>query len=281
MNLLVRPRACVFRATPRLASAPLVGRRISSFSITNSWSTRPRPALLRPSCQSLSSAAAPIHNSNTNADDDDDDDSRTPLEDRYLQLVRDQHVHADVTQLHAMGELARLWRDLERVDPPALVTTPVVAPTSTFGSWFGQTSTAASPTASNNISVPRGVYLHGGVGCGKTFLMHLFYETLDQGPWAAEKQSIHFHQFMLTVHQEMHKARQTAAGQSDAILPAVIRQTAARGRLICLDEFQVTDVADALYGSLGAWLRRGGHVESAAGGPVSEWSPARPLCALY
>jgi hypothetical protein len=281
MNLLVRPRACVFRATPRLASAPLVGRRASSYSITNSWSTRPRPALLRPSCQSLSSSAAPVHNSNTDDDDDDNDDSNTPLEDRYLQLVRDQHVHADVTQRQAMGELARLWRDLERVDPganPPVVATPQT--TSTFGSWFGQASTAASPTASNITSVPRGVYLHGGVGCGKTFLMHLFYETLTAGPWAAEKQTIHFHQFMLTVHQEMHKARQTAAGQSDAILPAVIRQTAARGRLICLDEFQVTDVADA-YGTLGAWLRRGGHVESAAGGPVSEWSPARPLCALY
>jgi len=81
--------------------------------------------------------------------------------------------------------------------------------------------------------------------------MNLFYDSLAHvGPWNQERQKIHYHKFMATIHAQMHKARQDAAQQhvhvSDAVLPAVIRQTARNGRLLCLDEFQVTDVADAL-----------------------------------
>lgn len=79
--------------------------------------------------------------------------------------------------------------------------------------------------------------------------MDLFYESIDQGPWAEDKQKVHFNKFMLRVHQAMHQARygsDSKTAQPDAILPSVIDSTAARGRLICLDEFQVTDVADAL-----------------------------------
>lgn len=77
--------------------------------------------------------------------------------------------------------------------------------------------------------------------------MNLFYDSLVDGPWAKEKQKVHFHKFMLQVHQEMHMARKASnSKESDAILPAVIEKTVQQGRLLCLDEFQVTDVADAL-----------------------------------
>lgn len=77
--------------------------------------------------------------------------------------------------------------------------------------------------------------------------MNLFYDSLQNGPWAIEKQKVHFHKFMLQVHQAMHTARkETSSKESDAILPAVIEKTVEQGRLLCLDEFQVTDVADAL-----------------------------------
>ena len=60
---------------------------------------------------------------------------------------------------------------------------------------------------------PRGVYVHGGVGCGKTFCMNLFYDMLE----TENKQKVHFHKFMLSVHQEMLQARK--ANPYDDILP--------------------------------------------------------------
>jgi protein AFG1 len=83
--------------------------------------------------------------------------------------------------------------------------------------------------------------------------MNLFYDSITDGPWAASKQKVHFHAFMLNVHAQMHQARyaprdkqQAQLGGSDAIIPIVIHNILAQGHLICFDEFQVTDVADAL-----------------------------------
>lgn len=97
--------------------------------------------------------------------------------------------------------------------------------------------------------------MYGGVGCGKTVLMNMFYDSITETTlkaWAKEKQHVHFHKFLLTVHQQMHQARQQQqqgkgdANMADTILPWVIQDTIEKGRLICFDEFQVTDVADAM-----------------------------------
>lgn len=81
--------------------------------------------------------------------------------------------------------------------------------------------------------------------------MNLFYDSITDGPWASSKQKVHFHAFMLNVHSQMHQARYAQKGQpnhniSDAIIPMVIHNILEQGHLICFDEFQVTDVADAL-----------------------------------
>jgi protein AFG1 len=118
----------------------------------------------------------------------------------------------------------------------------------------GESAAKKPATCTSEI---RGVYLHGGVGCGKTFLMNrIFHDSLAGTAWAGELQKTHFHKFMLRVHQEMHVARQinhssihrssSSSSRSDAILPSVVEKVAAAGRLLCFDEFQVTDVADAL-----------------------------------
>jgi Predicted ATPase len=65
---------------------------------------------------------------------------------------------------------------------------------------FGNTTTKIS----SNPRMIKGVYLHGGVGCGKTFCMNLFYNHL---PITASKQQVHFHKFMLDVHKQMHEAK--------------------------------------------------------------------------
>ena len=94
---------------------------------------------------------------------------------------------------------------------------------------------------------PEGVYLYGGVGCGKTFLMDTFYA---RAPTRA-KQRVHFHELMLDVHRRLHELRrQKVDARGTEAASGAIREVArgivARGWLLCIDEFHVTDVADAL-----------------------------------
>ncbi len=86
-------------------------------------------------------------------------------------------------------------------------------------------------------AVPRGVYMWGGVGRGKSFLMDAFYATVP----VVRKTRLHFHEFMRSVHRELEEVK----GQQDP-LDEVARRIAKRYRLICFDEFHVSDVADAM-----------------------------------
>jgi cell division protein ZapE len=97
---------------------------------------------------------------------------------------------------------------------------------------------------------PRGRYLWGGVGRGKTWMMDLFFETLD----SPHKQRIHFHRFMARVHHELRQ-RSSAADP----LPDIAKSWARRCRILCFDEFFVSDIADAmlLSGLLGALFEQG------------------------
>ncbi|CAB3673947.1 cell division protein ZapE [Achromobacter pestifer] len=89
----------------------------------------------------------------------------------------------------------------------------------------------------NRPDVPRGVYLWGGVGRGKSFLMDAFYATVP----VVRKTRLHFHEFMRGVHRELEDVK----GMQDP-LDEVAKRVAKRYRLICFDEFHVSDVADAM-----------------------------------
>jgi peroxisome-assembly ATPase len=156
----------------------------------------------------------------------------------YEDLARKAEIQVDPIQFKAIHELDRLSRDLEGYNPPDL---SVRSHESASASWWNAFTSAVSPNYSILSRPPKGVYLHGGVGCGKTYAMNLFYENLPRD----DKQKVHFHKFMLRVHQQMHEAKRVEGVVGD-VLPRVIERTLQQGRILCFDEFQVTDVADAM-----------------------------------
>jgi cell division protein ZapE len=89
----------------------------------------------------------------------------------------------------------------------------------------------------NRPEVPRGVYMWGGVGRGKSFLMDSFYSVVP----VVRKTRIHFHEFMRDVHRQLDELKGVANP-----LDEVARQIAKKYRLICFDEFHVSDIADAM-----------------------------------
>ncbi|MCC3861667.1 cell division protein ZapE [Pseudemcibacter aquimaris] len=95
----------------------------------------------------------------------------------------------------------------------------------------------------------KGLYIYGDVGRGKSMLMDLFY---DLAP--GKKRRVHFHAFMLEIHQEMHDWRYMSGDdrikkfgtKEDDPIPPLAAQIAEHSPLLCFDEFQVTDVTDAM-----------------------------------
>jgi cell division protein ZapE len=85
--------------------------------------------------------------------------------------------------------------------------------------------------------LPRGLYLWGGVGRGKSFLMDSFYLCVP----LTKKRRVHFHHFMRDVHRELDELK----GQEDPLM-LVAKRIGERYRLICFDEFHVNDIADAM-----------------------------------
>ncbi|VVC37419.1 P-loop containing nucleoside triphosphate hydrolase,ATPase, AFG1-like [Cinara cedri] len=88
---------------------------------------------------------------------------------------------------------------------------------------------------------PNGLYLHGSVGCGKTMLMDLFFSCCEM----EKKRRVHFDEFMLDIHNRVHKLRLSSKDNFDSI-PMVADTILEQSWLLCFDEFQVTDIANAM-----------------------------------
>jgi cell division protein ZapE len=103
--------------------------------------------------------------------------------------------------------------------------------------WRRRTGLSAALLGSD--PAPRGLYIFGPVGRGKTMLMDLFFQVTSFRP----KRRVHFHAFMAEVHDLMAIAREEKPGDP---IPHVARSLAKRSALLCFDEMHVTDVADAM-----------------------------------
>src|SRR5215470_12743598 len=140
------------------------------------------------------------------------------LLDEHRSLIANGVIEADPAQAAAAAGLDALARALRGWRPPSR----------------GLGRLIARPTPA-----PKGHYIFGPVGRGKTMLMDLFFKTVRFAP----KRRVHFHEFMAEVHEGIGAARQSVAGDP---LPRVARGLARKARLICFDELHVTDIADAM-----------------------------------
>ena len=141
------------------------------------------------------------------------------VRDRYAQLVAAGELRPDPEQAAAAARLDRLQQELEHPVPAA----------SLVGRLFGRKAAAT----------PRGVYLWGSVGRGKSMLMDLFHDNLA----ISAKRRVHFHEFMLDVHARLREERKKESG--DPILP-VAAAIAAETRVLSFDEMVVNNSADAM-----------------------------------
>ncbi|WP_085881610.1 cell division protein ZapE [Oceanibacterium hippocampi] len=94
----------------------------------------------------------------------------------------------------------------------------------------------------DRASPPQGLYMFGGVGRGKSMLMDLFYRTAP----VEKKRRVHFHAFMQEIHATIHRWRQARDERASDPMPPLAEGIAAGAWLLCFDEMQVTDVADAM-----------------------------------
>ncbi|GMI89145.1 hypothetical protein like AT4G30490 [Hibiscus trionum] len=142
----------------------------------------------------------------------------------------------DACQVGTLRELQRLYDEIVESAAACRLDRYEVPERNVRNRWFWSRLMPQSPQSS--YSPVKGLYLFGGVGTGKTMLMDLFF---DQLPCNWRKKRIHFHDFMLDVHSRLQRHK----GVADP-LEVVAGEIADDAILLCLDEFMVTDVADAL-----------------------------------
>lgn len=122
-------------------------------------------------------------------------------------------------------------------DPAQLRAVQVLETCSREWSKYREQRSNALKKLINRPAIPRGVYLYGGVGRGKSFLMDCFYTAVP----LKRKTRLHFHEFMREVHRELAGMQGTANP-----LNLLAKRIAEKYRLICFDEFHVSDITDAM-----------------------------------
>lgn len=158
---------------------------------------------------------------------------------RYLQALKRGSHQLDDVQRVAVDRLDEIYQSLITQLPSPEARGGLMA---TLGKLLGKREATTAPI--------RGLYMWGGVGRGKTWLMDLFYQSLP----GTRKQRLHFHRFMLRVHEELTELQ----GQIDP-LDIVADRFKRETDVLCFDEFFVSDITDAMLlgGLMKALFARG------------------------
>jgi predicted ATPase len=191
------------------------------------------------------------------------------LRDEYLSRVEMGLITSDSNQLKVIDDLQKLYDELVVSGVDSLDKQIELAPDpygkyktqsyntskksikkSSIWDMFSSKSSSSSSSSSNssiqssissfssdllsgNSNAPKSLYIWGGPGSGKTFTMDLFYDMVP----ITRKRRVHFHHFMITVHKRIFKVKD---------IHIVAKELSDANALICFDEFQVTDIADAM-----------------------------------
>mmetsp|Transcript_34637 Transcript_34637/g.80875 ORF Transcript_34637/g.80875 Transcript_34637/m.80875 type:complete len:454 (-) Transcript_34637:227-1588(-) len=183
---------------------------------------------------------------------------------RYLRMKKTGDIQEDPRQEVCMKMLDDLAKDIVNYTPrrarclPSAAPQPAASASSHSGGMFSSFFGASKPaTASKPQSQPprgelmpapgqAGLYLWGGTGTGKTFMMNMFYDQVQ----VKEKKRIHFHEWMIDVHTRMHRKQKGSSADTSQTSDDMIEQVAAdmlsEAWLLCFDEFQVTHISDAV-----------------------------------
>jgi cell division protein ZapE len=148
---------------------------------------------------------------------------------RYAAGVAGGRVERDAAQVAVVGMLAQLE---ER-----LVEHRLARKSSSLGWLFA--------SRGKNDALLKGLYIYGDVGRGKTMLMDLFFEASP----VQRKRRVHFHEFMIDVHERVHGFRQkmkVGEHADEDPIELTAKELAREAWLLCFDEFHVTDIADAM-----------------------------------
>lgn len=159
-----------------------------------------------------------------------------PVTVAYLSKVEAGALRRDAAQVALAGKLDSL-HDALTVLPP--ISTDLLG-----GDPITRSIASAKSTFLSLVQPPpQGLYIYGSVGVGKSFLVDLFFETLDD---STAIKRVHFHDFMLHVHKRIFELKRAHPRQD--VLPLVAFELVSNtgGRVLCFDEFQVTDIADAM-----------------------------------